>query len=529
MATSSIADAQVVQSVNWTPVLYTSNGMQHAEILPGTNIPYGYQAVPYSQWLQVAQMTGVNGTGQPYVAGKTLGQDYGQGALASYLSDPTMGPVVQQWQQGNLAVPSGQVQVKDSQGNLVWTTTSDLSAAQTQQLGVINGSLVQLPDGTTVPKNSAAAQAIANPVPNQPTGIQQGGQTGNITTTDGTNYTYNGMTYSSLAAAKSAATRGGNVNPQVINNQTNATTPAGTTATNTSTISSAASTENQGITPDPNHAGSYLFNGVSYSSQSAATAAQQRASSMSSQGGSSSGTTGTSQDQANMQAAIQTIQNSSLDAATKQLFENMVQNWQPGQEINVQNIINEFDNELSSTIDPYYQELANTYKGQAQQAYQNLQQNNATIVAQNTLNANQAITGEQQNLEANGLTFSGEAQKQLGTQSAYGTGGTATEGGAPVQIGGPQGLIQQGNQLISSSTSNAYQQNLNQIAQDLETEIGSSAAGGLIPGGQLLGGVNQTASTTSQQQQEEGSVLQNLYSQAQGNFQASQNINPLSQ
>ena len=59
MAVSSIANAPVLQTASWTPVLVTSNGQQMASILPGTNIPYGYQAVDFNTWKQYAQKTGV--------------------------------------------------------------------------------------------------------------------------------------------------------------------------------------------------------------------------------------------------------------------------------------------------------------------------------------------------------------------------------------------------------------------------------------------------------------------------------------
>lgn len=157
---ADLTSGQVVATANWTPVIYNSNGTDIPMILPGTNIPYGYQAVDFNTWQQLAQRppgiyqgnTKVGEVGQTNVTGSQVG-----GELQQLMQNSQLAPVIQQWQSGNMNTPSGQIQVKDANGQTDWTTQDSLTQAQQQQAGILNGTLVKLPNGTTVPAGSAAA------------------------------------------------------------------------------------------------------------------------------------------------------------------------------------------------------------------------------------------------------------------------------------------------------------------------------------------------------------------------------------
>lgn len=242
-------------------------------------------------------------------------------------------------------------------------------------------------------------------------------------------------------------------------------------------------------------------------------------------GGTLSGNSSSPSNNSN-QSALDIINNSDLDAGTKMLFNQIVKDWNPGDPVNVPNVISKFQEIAKNTIDPYFQELSNTYIKQAQQAQGYLSTARKDELEGEKINADESVRNMQGNLENRGMTFSGEAVRQLGNKSAYSN--QNQMGNIPVQFGGEEGLVNKQNRLIASSSSLRYKQNLNQLGQQLESQLGSSKAGGLIPGAELLGGVDQTASLPYQEKQQKGNVLSSLYDQEKQNYQQSQPIKPFS-
>lgn len=235
----------------------------------------------------------------------------------------------------------------------------------------------------------------------------------------------------------------------------------------------------------------------------------------------------TTQSQNSSQSALDIINKSSLDEGTKMLFSQVVQGWNPDTEVNVGSVLAAFNKIKSSTIDPYFAELSNAYINQAKQSYAYAKDARALQLEQEKTTAAENLRGTRANLEASGMTFTGEGLHQLGKEGAYKYGKAAEAGGKiPIQFGGPEGLVPQGNRLMASSSQAQYQQGLNQIAQNVESQLGSKAAGGLVPGAKLLGGIDKTAQLPFAKSQAEASTLSGLYTQAQQNTQAQQPIRP---
>lgn len=228
-----------------------------------------------------------------------------------------------------------------------------------------------------------------------------------------------------------------------------------------------------------------------------------------------------------IQTAIDSINNSNLDDHTKELYKAAVQNWNPGQEINIPNILKTFSDIKSSTIDPYFQQVISQATDQFSRAQQQLQTNRGLQTESEQVNAQQNIKNTQNDLEARGLTFSGKGVEQLGANSAYAQNG---QGPMPNQetFGGKyaEGLVNQGNRLISTASKAQYDQNLTDLSRQAEQQLGSAGSAGLIGGVNQLGGI--TGSIQQQKQQQEGSTLSGLYSQEQQNVQARQPLNVFS-
>lgn len=227
------------------------------------------------------------------------------------------------------------------------------------------------------------------------------------------------------------------------------------------------------------------------------------------------------------QQALDAINNSNLDDHTKELYKAAVQNWNPGQEINIPNILKTFSDIKSSTIDPYFQQVISQATDQFQRAQQQLQTNRGLQTESEQVNAQQNIKNTQNDLEARGLTFSGKGVEQLGDNSAYAQNG---QGPMPNQetFGGKyaEGLVNKGNRLISTASKAQYDQNLTDLSRQAEQQLGSAGALGLIAGVPQLGGI--TGSIQQQKQQQEGSTLSDLYSQEKQNVQARQPLNVFS-
>lgn len=180
----------------------------------------------------------------------------------------------------------------------------------------------------------------------------------------------------------------------------------------------------------------------------------------------------------NNDAALQVLINSpayqGLPADQQTLLRMVVQNWNPNSEINMSNVLAEFDRIKSSTIDPYFAEQVSTFQKNVRNQYQSIQEaRTQELQAEGITNENN-MRATRGNLESSGMSFSGEGQKQLGSQGA-GEGYTG------------EGLVQQASRLMASSTSLDFQNRLRNLGLGAEQALGASGMEGIIPGYQNLG------------------------------------------
>lgn len=116
-------------------------------------------------------------------------------------------------------------------------------------------------------------------------------------------------------------------------------------------------------------------------------------------------------------------------------------------------------------LDPYYKELIGRSTEAYQQAVTYEKDARALQVRQQEINAKKELEAAQGDLEARGATFSGEAAELLGEEAAL------PEGLNTVV----QGLLQEQQGLLASSTQQRYEQNLASLTQQAESALGTDA------------------------------------------------------
>lgn len=225
------------------------------------------------------------------------------------------------------------------------------------------------------------------------------------------------------------------------------------------------------------------------------------------------------------QSALDIINNSNLPDDLKSLFAEVVQGWDPAQDINTENILSSFENIKSTTVDPYFSKLVDQYTTDIKTARDQLVSQRERELEIERINAENSLKSAQAGLEASGLTFSGQGVEQLGATSAYAQ--NAGESVAtPTQelFGGAfvEGAIPQASRLIASGSESAYTSNLQKLGRSAEDILGSTTAQTLGIGFAPVGGV--TGSLESQKQQSLASLLSSLYGQGQQNYGYSQPI-----
>lgn len=190
--------------------------------------------------------------------------------------------------------------------------------------------------------------------------------------------------------------------------------------------------------------------------------------------------------QQNLQSALQQIDaDASIPPQLKQYAKDIVTAYGGDARADFKSIMDTFNKLKTETIDPYYASQINFLQKGFEQSYGQLQQNRALEQEQEAVAAAQNIEDTQESLEARGLTFSGEAQKKLGQNSAI-TGVTL------------EGLVPQQNRLMASSSALRYQQNQNTLGRQLEQTLGSGAVG-TVPGYTAAGGILGSAQESRNQ------------------------------
>ena len=204
-----------------------------------------------------------------------------------------------------------------------------------------------------------------------------------------------------------------------------------------------------------------------------------------------------------------------LNQDTASLFKTVVRNWDVNKELNMDNVLKEFDTISESTISPYFAEQADIFKKDVQTAYGNLEQSRSEELEAQGIQAGERIEGTQEDLARRGLTFSSEGAKQLGTESAFG-GKVPFGGEKPVG----EGLVPTQNRLISSGSQRSYQQAIDTLGRQAENTLGqNNLVQGFTPRGVSQGTIDQNKQTA------EANVLSGLAGQQRQNFDYQKPLN----
>lgn len=211
-------------------------------------------------------------------------------------------------------------------------------------------------------------------------------------------------------------------------------------------------------------------------------------------------------------AALDFINNSDLPADLKQLYSTVVQGWDPNTELNADNIIKEFNKIRETTIDPYFQGLANLAIESVKTSVKSVETQRGLELEQEALQRGEDVRGTQGALEESGLTFSGEGKRQLGKESAFGgTEGVLAFGGEEVE-----GLVPQKHRLISTSSQARHEEAIKRLGLGAEEQLGTAGISGLVPGYTGVGSV--TGQLPAQQEAELGQTLGTLLEQQRTNL-----------
>lgn len=247
------------------------------------------------------------------------------------------------------------------------------------------------------------------------------------------------------------------------------------------------------------------------SGKTGATSTTGSASTTSSSG--SATASGTAPFSSSQQEALDFINASELPGNLKALYSQVIEGWDPTQELNAANIISAFNKVKTETIDPYIQGLTNLAIGNIQNSQTSLEKQRAVEMEAEQANAASEMKSTQAGLEASGLTFSGQAVERLGSQAA-----------APIPFGGVnvEGIVPKKSRLLATSSEAAYKQNLKNLGLSAEQQLGSKQAGGLVPGFTPVGGVQGEMET--QRQSTYGSTLGGFINQQIANNNQKNNI-----
>lgn len=206
----------------------------------------------------------------------------------------------------------------------------------------------------------------------------------------------------------------------------------------------------------------------------------------------------------NIQAGRDIIANADLPEEIKQLFLEVYDSYPEGSSLDTQGILDAFNEVKNNTLDPYMYELTKIAIDDFQNQFQALEQARSLEREQEAATAQQNIEGVQKGLEQTGMTFTGQAIKNLGTESAYSPTANIPAGGLI-----NEGLVQKSNRLMASSSQLKYADALRSLARNAETTLGTAGLAQTgISGVSQLGGI--TGSLEEKRQELYGSALSNI-------------------
>lgn len=214
-----------------------------------------------------------------------------------------------------------------------------------------------------------------------------------------------------------------------------------------------------------------------------------------------------------------------LPPSIQSLFRDTLKSYDFNKELNVQNVLTEFNRIKTETIDPRFSQEVNKFTNDLTKEVDAL--NASRDMEKETLaaNAGQDIRQAKAGLEKAGMTFTGQAIEQLGAGSAYAQPGANVP--TPVQTGFGglfnEGTVNQSNRLMASSASNRYKQSINALGQQAENALGGAAVPGLVPGYSPSGTLPGSYADTKQSQY--GQTLSQLMGQNYQNLNNNKNLN----
>lgn len=214
-----------------------------------------------------------------------------------------------------------------------------------------------------------------------------------------------------------------------------------------------------------------------------------------------------------------------LPPSIQSLFRDTLKSYDFNKELNVPNVLAEFNRIKTETIDPRFSQEVNKFTNDLTKEVNAL--NVSRDIEKETLaaNAGQDIRQAKAGLEKAGMTFTGQGVEQLGAGSAYAQPGANVA--TPVQTGFGglfnEGTVNQSSRLMASSASNRYNQSINALGQQAENALGGAAVPGLVPGYSPSGTLPGSYADTKQAQY--GQTLSQLMGQNYQNISNNKNLN----
>lgn len=238
-------------------------------------------------------------------------------------------------------------------------------------------------------------------------------------------------------------------------------------------------------------------------------------------------------------SALDVLENSpffqNLPEDQKALLRMTVKSWDPTAEVNMDNVLKEFDKIKSGTIDPYFKEQVDVFSNDVKDQWNTLQMNRGMELEQERSIGGQNIRQARSDLEASGMTFSGQGIEQLGNKSAYAQPGQNPNSAIPnqtavgdsedlTQKGGMtftdgrffEGTVNQANRLMSTSSAQRYMENVRRLGRSVEDVLGGSTAASMVQG-YSPAGVSKGSLNESKDQQYAQTLSQLSGQQAQNN------------
>jgi hypothetical protein len=240
-----------------------------------------------------------------------------------------------------------------------------------------------------------------------------------------------------------------------------------------------------------------------------------------------------------MRGALDVLESSpffqNLPEDQKALLRMTVKSWDPAKEVNMENVLKEFERIKTQTIDPQFKEQIDVFSSDVRDQWANIQANRGMELEGERAMAGGNIRQARSDLEGRGMTFSGQGIEQLGAKSAFAQEGEGplvqrpvganedltNKGGMTFQDGRFfEGNVNQANRLMSTASAQRYQENLRRLGRQAETQLGAAGAASLLPGFVPAG--QTTGSIEAGKQQQLGTTLTQLSGQQRLNTAQSQ-------